>query len=32
MPEKIYDILVVGSGLSSMAFIEEYLKKKKKFI
>lgn len=30
MPEKIFDILVVGSGLSSMAFIEEYLKKKKK--
>jgi len=30
MSEKIFDILVVGSGLSSMAFIEEYLKKKKK--
>jgi len=30
MPEKIFDILVAGSGLSSMAFIEEYLKKKKK--
>lgn len=30
MSEKIFDILVVGSGLSSMSFIEEYLKKKKK--
>ena len=30
MSKKIFDVLVVGSGLSSMSFIEEYLKKKKK--
>ena len=30
MSEKIFDILVVGSGLSSMTFCEEYLKKTKK--
>ncbi len=30
MSKKIFDVLVVGSGLSSMSFVEEYLKKKKK--
>lgn len=29
MSAKIFDVLVVGSGLSSMIFCEEYLKKKK---
>jgi len=29
MTQKIFDILVIGSGLSSMIFSEEYLKKKK---
>ncbi len=29
MSEKVFDILVVGSGLSSLVFAEEYLKKKK---
>ncbi len=28
MSEKVFDILVVGSGLSSLVFAEEYLKKK----
>ena len=28
MSDKIFDILVVGSGLSSLVFAEEYLKKK----
>ena len=28
MSAKIFDVLVVGSGLSSMIFCEEYLKKK----
>ena len=27
MPKKIFDILVVGSGLSGLTFAEEYLKK-----
>ena len=30
MPNKINDILVVGSGLSGLTFAEEYLKKNKK--
>ena len=30
MPKNIFDILVVGSGLSSMIFAEEYLKKNRK--
>ena len=30
MPKNTYDILVVGSGLSSMIFAEEYLKKNRK--
>ena len=30
MPNKINDILVVGSGLSGLIFAEEYLKKNKK--
>ena len=29
MKKKIHDIIVVGSGLSSLAFIESYLEKKK---
>ena len=28
MKKKIYDIIVVGSGLSSLAFIDSYLEKK----
>ena len=28
--KKIYNILVVGSGLSSLSFIDTYLKRKKK--
>ena len=27
MPEKIFDIVVVGTGLSGLSFAEEYLKK-----
>tara|TARA_B100001057_G_scaffold501109_1_gene620635 strand:- start:314 stop:1690 length:1377 start_codon:yes stop_codon:yes gene_type:complete len=30
MSEKTFDILVIGSGLSSLTFAEEYLKKKSK--
>ena len=30
MKNKIYDILVVGSGLSSLTFIEAFLEKHKK--
>ena len=30
MKKKIYDIIVVGSGLSSLSFIDSYLKKQKK--
>ncbi len=30
MKKKIYDIIVVGSGLSSLSFIDGYLKKKNK--
>ena len=30
MPKNVFDILVVGSGLSSMIFAEEYLKKNRK--
>ncbi len=30
MPKNVFDILVVGSGLSSMIFAEEYLKKNNK--
>ena len=30
MSNKIFDILILGSGLSSMIFAEEYLKKNKK--
>ena len=30
MPKKIFDILIVGSGLSSLVFAEEFLKKKPK--
>ena len=29
MPEKIFDIVVVGTGLSGLSFAEEYLKKNK---
>ena len=32
MSNKIFDILILGSGLSSMIFAEEYLKKNKKLI
>ena len=28
--KKIYDILVVGSGLSSLTFVDSYLKRNKK--
>ena len=27
MSDKVFDILIVGSGLSSLIFAEEYLKK-----
>ena len=30
--KKIYKILVVGSGLSSLSFIDSYLKKNKKLM
>ena len=30
MKNKLYDILVIGSGLSSLTFIDAYLEKKKK--
>ena len=30
MSDKVFDILIVGSGLSSLIFAEEYLKKKSK--
>ena len=30
MKKKIYDIIVVGSGLSSLSFIDSYLEKKNK--
>ena len=30
MKKKIYDILVVGSGLSSLSFIDSYLEKNDK--
>ena len=30
MSNKIYDILVIGTGLSSLTFIESYLEKNKK--
>ena len=29
MSDKVFDILIVGSGLSSLIFAEEYLKKSK---
>ena len=32
MQNKLYDILVAGTGLSSLAFIDSYLEKKNKKI